>query len=1046
MSDLEVKNNALNEDGTPKTAKQLEKEAKKAAKLAKFNEKQAKVAATADSKQPEKSKENQKKPPKKEEVNTAHSMWRQPGIHGGKNRDSSSLSMGHRMKGRTTLWVPGCDHAGIATQVVVEKKLKREENKSRHDLGREEFVKRVEKRELTGRTELSVPGHPDKVVFGVLVQFAYPVKDSAERLVVATTRIETMLGDTAVAVHPDDKRYQHLLGSSVVHPITGAVLPIIADAFVDMEFGTGAVKITPAHDPNDYDVGKRHDLPFVNILTDEGRIVEGFGEFSGQHRFECRVKLTKKLEELGFYVDTKDNPMVVPICSRSKDIIEPLLKPQWYVKCDAMAEDAIAVVASGELEIIPKVHEKTWNHWMSGIRDWCISRQLWWGHRIPAYYVTWPQAEQAGVDEAARWVCGRSEAEARKKAATKFGVAESEISLVQDPDVLDTWYSSALFPFSVMGWPEKTRDMELFYPGTLLETGHDILFFWVARMVFFGRKLLGKLPFKQVYLHAMVRDAHGRKMSKSLGNVIDPMDVIKGITLEELHLQLEENSNLDPKEVEKAKMGQKSDYPKGIPECGTDALRFALCAYTSQGRDINLDVLRVNGYRNFCNKLWNATKFAMMNLATPFTPFSSLKELHAMARSQHGKMTKASSLCNGPAVEGDVSAALCDARLLELLDKHLSHSSYVCGYQPHQADVRIFHLLRSQLESSAQMPHLSRWLKHIASYSDDEKKAFPDVAESWACCQDIKLRQWELLCRDTRSKCADGEGSLRIVDRWMLSQLAVAVRDCNAGFQDYNFQAATSALYSLWWYNICDSYLECIKPRLYGQPCADRDAAQQVLWTCLHTGLRLISPFMPFLSEELFQRLPVPPGAVQPESICVAPYPDTEDVRASSYDSLFQEQFKLGQKVINEVRSAKAKYDIPNKSKIELSLMSDNSSTQMVLESLSRDIATLAIASSVTVTTEQPSGSVPTPVGGDCVAWLKLQGLVDLSKCEERLQKKLAECLNKSGALTADMAKDSYAKVPDDVKEKNSDRLKELKAEEEQTRDAIQQLAAMKKE
>ncbi|XP_047738230.1 valine--tRNA ligase [Hyalella azteca] len=995
MSDLEVKNNALNEDGTPKTAKQLEKEAKKAAKLAKFNEKQAKVAATADSKQPEKSKENQKKPPKKEEkpvvtydlatpagekkdvsvelpgqyspqyVEAAwYPWWKKQGFfkpeygrdlskpnpagqfvmvipppnvtgslhlgHALTNSVEDAITRWHRMKGRTTLWVPGCDHAGIATQVVVEKKLKREENKSRHDLGREEFVKRVwqwkedfivplvEKRELTGRTELSVPGHPDKVVFGVLVQFAYPVKDSAERLVVATTRIETMLGDTAVAVHPDDKRYQHLLGSSVVHPITGAVLPIIADAFVDMEFGTGAVKITPAHDPNDYDVGKRHDLPFVNILTDEGRIVEGFGEFSGQHRFECRVKLTKKLEELGFYVDTKDNPMVVPICSRSKDIIEPLLKPQWYVKCDAMAEDAIAVVASGELEIIPKVHEKTWNHWMSGIRDWCISRQLWWGHRIPAYYVTWPQAEQAGVDEAARWVCGRSEAEARKKAATKFGVAESEISLVQDPDVLDTWYSSALFPFSVMGWPEKTRDMELFYPGTLLETGHDILFFWVARMVFFGRKLLGKLPFKQVYLHAMVRDAHGRKMSKSLGNVIDPMDVIKGITLEELHLQLEENSNLDPKEVEKAKMGQKSDYPKGIPECGTDALRFALCAYTSQGRDINLDVLRVNGYRNFCNKLWNATKFAMMNLATPFTPFSSLKELHAM-------------------------------------------------------------------------------------------------------------------------------GSLRIVDRWMLSQLAVAVRDCNAGFQDYNFQAATSALYSLWWYNICDSYLECIKPRLYGQPCADRDAAQQVLWTCLHTGLRLISPFMPFLSEELFQRLPVPPGAVQPESICVAPYPDTEDY-LMFIDEEAEEQFKLGQKVINEVRSAKAKYDIPNKSKIELSLMSDNSSTQMVLESLSRDIATLAIASSVTVTTEQPSGSVPTPVGGDCVAWLKLQGLVDLSKCEERLQKKLAECLNKSGALTADMAKDSYAKVPDDVKEKNSDRLKELKAEEEQTRDAIQQLAAMKKE
>ncbi|MPC09117.1 Valine--tRNA ligase [Portunus trituberculatus] len=930
----------------PKTAKQLEKEAKKAAKLAKFAEKQAKTTSV-------KSNDGQQKKPKaveekkvitydiptpageKKDVSVElpaqyspsyveaawYDWWKKEGFFKPEygrdlNEDNpkgkfimvipppnvtGSLHLGHaltnsvedaicrwnRMKGRTSLWVPGCDHAGIATQVAVEKKLKREEGVTRHDLGREEFMKRVwqwknekghriyhqlekmgssldwdrtcftmdpgpqeavkeafvrmhedgtiyrsnrlvnwsctlksaisdievEKKELPGRTELPVPGYTEKVEFGVLVNFAYQVEGSEDRVVVATTRIETMLGDTAVAVNPKDERYKHLHGKTLVHPFTDRRLPVVQDDFVEMDFGTGAVKITPAHDPNDYEVGKRHKLPFLNIFTDDGHIVDGYQQFTGMKRFEARCAVLAALKEKGLYVETKDNPMVVPICSRSKDVIEPMIKPQWYVKCGAMAQKAVEAVKSGELEIIPKMHEKTWYHWMEEIRDWCISRQLWWGHQIPAYFVTFdpsvPQQKQLDNDE--YWVSGRTEEEARQKAASKFNVSPDKIKLQQDPDVLDTWFSSGLFPFEVMGWPNETKDMELFYPNTLLETGHDILFFWVARMVFFGQHILGKLPFKQVYLHAMVRDAHGRKMSKSLGNVIDPMDVIYGISLQDLHKQLDENSNLDPKEINKAKEGQKRDYPQGIPECGTDALRFALCAYTSQA-------------------------------------------------------------------------------------------------------------------------------------------------------------------------------ALSLVDRWMLGQLAVAVRECNAAFDEFNFPRATTALYNLWWYQICDVYLECLKPVMYSGDQEAKNLSRNVLYTALYVGLALISPFMPFLSEELFQRLP-PRTSSQPPSLCVTSYPEPEEFDVF-YDEEVEEKFKFGQKVIGEVRSAKAKYDIPNKTK----------------------------------------------------------GLVNLGKCKEKIQQKMKSADDKLKTLLNDMSKPTYDKVPEAVRTRNDEKKLELEAELEQTRDAIMKLEAMETE
>lgn len=559
------------------------------------------------------------------------------------NAIEDSLTRYKRMKGFTTLWVPGCDHAGIATQVVVEKKIWRERNLTRHDLGRDKFIEEiwnwkkekgdiiynqlkkigascdwsracftmdsklcqavnkafvrlhdegyiyrsnrlvnwsctllsaisdieVDKIEITGRALISIPGYKNAIEFGVLHYFSYKLVNSNEEIIVATTRIETMLGDSAIAVNPNDERYKHLHNKYASHPFTNRHIPIICDEYVDMNFGTGVVKITPAHDQNDYELGKKHNLAFINIFSDDGYIIGDYGKFTGMKRFDARIAVLEELKIIGLFKETKDNPMVVPICSRSKDVIEPIIKPQWYVRCNEMASHAKEAVRSGELKIIPESYVKTWYQWMNGIRDWCISRQLWWGHRIPAYLVIFKNNNKKPQNllEENLWVTGISEEEAIQKAIAKFGVNECDISLKQDDDVLDTWFSSALFPFSVFGWPENSEELQTFYPTSLLETGCDIIFFWVARMVFFGQKLLGKLPFKEILLHSMVRDAHGRKMSKSLGNVIDPMDVINGISLEKLHEQLH-NSNLDPREIVKAKAGQKQDYPNGIPECG----------------------------------------------------------------------------------------------------------------------------------------------------------------------------------------------------------------------------------------------------------------------------------------------------------------------------------------------------------------------------------------------------------------------------------------------------------------------------------------------
>lgn len=1045
----EVNGPALPQDGEPiqKSAAQLKKEAKKKEKLEKFKQKQEKQSQAQPKIEKKEKKEKKEKdvftyeiptlPGEKKDTGCPmpdayspkyveaswYSWWEKMGFfkpeygrgsasepnpngqftmvipppnvtgslhlgHALTNSIEDAVTRWHRMKGRTALWNPGCDHAGIATQVVVEKRLWREKKLSRHDLGRDKFNDEVwkwkndkggriyeqlklmgssldwdrarftmdpimyravteafvrlhddgviyrsnrlinwsctlksaisdievDKMELTGRTLLSVPGYNEKIEFGVLVSFAYPIENSDQEVIVSTTRIETMLGDSAVAVHPNDERYKHLHGKFALHPFCGRRLPIVCDDFVDINFGTGAVKITPAHDHNDYDVGKRHDLPFINIIDDDGNITGDCGQFTGMKRFAARKAVLQALTEKGLYRETKENPMVVPVCSRSKDIVEPLIKYQWFLNCSEMAKNAIEVVKNGELKLIPENHVKTWNHWMENIRDWCISRQLWWGHRIPAYFVTVDGSTLVTDSEmqAENWVSGRNEDEARQKAAKKFNVAPEKLELKQDEDVLDTWFSSALFPFSIFGWPEQTEDLKTFYPGTFLETGHDILFFWVARMVFMGQKLLGCLPFKEVYLHAMVRDAHGRKMSKSLGNVIDPVDVINGISLEGLHAILEEG-NLDPKEMKKAKEGQKADYPDGIPECGTDALRFALCAYTAQGRDINLDVLRVQGYRFFCNKLWNATRFALTSLGEDFHPLPS----------------------------------------------------------------------------------------------------------------------------------AQLSGKETLMDRWILSRLQAAIQNCNSGFQNYDFPTATTACYNFWLYDLCDVYLEHLKPIFQG---TDLDAvvtAQNVLYTCLDVGLRLISPFMPFISEELYQRLPRRLQSDQP-SICVTPYPEAVDLPPQNKNLETDVEFLQG--IVHAIRSTRSEYNLPNKTKADVHLRCSDSSVASTVKSFEDPLRTLSYSGQVEVIVDQlpPQGCAIITISDKCEVHLQLKGLIDPVKEVSKLEQKQDRLNSQLTKLQAAVQVPDYEnKVPEEVRSSNQEKMQQIEGELTQLIAAIATLKTM---
>ncbi|KAI9893406.1 MAG: hypothetical protein M1814_006703 [Vezdaea aestivalis] len=833
-----------------------------------------------------------------------------------------------RMRGMTTLWVPGCDHAGIATQTVVEKMLRRRENKSRHDLGRPAFIERtwqwkedyhnrinnalrkmggsfdwtreaftmdencsaavtetfvklheegiiyrgnrlvnwctelntalsnleVDNIELEKRTLLDVPGYTRKVEFGVITHFCYEIEGSTEKIEVATTRPETMLGDSGVAVHPDDKRYKHLVGKHAKHPFVNRLMPIFADTYVDPEFGTGAVKITPAHDPNDFNLGKAHNLEFINILNDNGTLNDNAGTFAGQRRFDARYTVEQALKDKGLFVKKDDNPMKVPICSRSKDVIEPLMKPQWWMRMDTLAKPALDAVKNGDIKVRPETAEKNYISWLSNMHDWCLSRQLWWGHQCPIYMVEF-EGETADGSKDESWISGRTLEEAEKKADAKY--PGKRYTLTRDEDVLDTWFSSALWPFSTLGWPQKTHDFEKLYPTTVLETGWDIIAFWVAKMVILGLKMTGQVPFKEVYCHGLIRDSDGRKMSKSLGNVIDPLDVISGIPLQVLHDKLKEG-NLDPKEVDRAIKFQKQSFPQGIPECGSDALRFSLAGYTTGGTDINLSVNVIHSNRKFCNKIYQATKFALKWLGDDFAP--------------------------------------------------------------HQQ--------------------------------------------------------------------AQRSGNESLAERWILHKYAIASKEMNEAINDRDFSRATQIIYSFLYSDLFDVFIENSKAIFTDGNAQDQLSARETLYTVHAGGLALMHPFMPFLTEELWQRLPRRKGESTP-SICVTAYPRydeaLEDKAAEKDYDLVLGASKSIRSIIGE-RKVKGEYEVTIQA-LEDSALGPLKSNQEAIKSLSpKGVAKMNLIGPGEAV---PQSSAYGPVSLSAAVFLHLADLKDpepeISKASARL-------------------------------------------------------------
>ena len=833
-----------------------------------------------------------------------------------------------RMGAYNAMWLPGTDHAGIATQLVVERRLKALEGKTRHDLGREKFVERVwEWKEKNGgriieqlkvlgascdwdrerftmdeqlskavrhafvslyregliyraqrlinwcptcRTALSDLEVEHQETQGSLWHIAYPLPEGDGRLIVATTRPETMLGDTAVAVHPDDARFNKWIGKQVELPLTGRKIPVVGDAqLVDIEFGTGAVKVTPAHDFNDFEVGQRHDLPSINILNLDGTLNENVPQkYRGLSVAEARKAVVADLDAAGLLVKTEPHQLSLGRCQRSDDVVEPMLSLQWFVKTAPLAKPAIDAVNEGKTKFIPEAWTKTYMHWMTNIRDWCISRQLWWGHRIPVWYCPDGHVTVGEQDPSQCSEC----------AATQ---------LEQDEDVLDTWFSSALWPFSTLGWPEQTRELKTFYPTSVMETGYDILFFWVARMMMMGLHFMKKVPFRTVYLHPMVVDEHGDKMSKVKGNVIDPLDVVYGATREELVRKAKEQ--LSPAS---AIANIEKTFPDGIPAAGADALRFTLASLAAQGRNIRLSLQRVEGYRHFANKLWNAARFAMMNL------------------------------------------------------------------QGFDAD-RFGDALREGVDTAA----------------------------------------------------------LTLADRWILSRLQHTASQVDEALEAYRFNDAAQAIYHFIWDEFCSWYMELVKPILYddsNEVMAQKRkrAAQGCLSMSLETSCRLLHPFMPFITEEIWQQLPKATGT--PGSIMITMYPVAD---ASLFDEAAEAQMGLIQDVIVAMRNLKAEYNVTGK--VDVTVQANEAALAM----LSGHEALITAQARIGTLTMGPEGAAPpgtvvNVVGGVqvCVA---LAGNIDLGAEIQRIEKDLKKTEKERAGVAGRLNNPSFKdRAPPDVVEK----------------------------
>ncbi len=711
---------------------------------------------------------------------------------------TGSLHMGHgfgftlmdvliryeRMSGKNTLWQTGTDHAGIATQMVVERRLNLE-NKTRHDLGRDAFIEKIwewkaesggnitrqlrrlgasmdwQRERFTMDDELSyavrevfIRLYNEGLIYrgkrlvnwdpalltaisdlevinqeedGKMWHIRYPLAEGNDHLIVATTRPETLLGDVAVAVHPDDERYKHLVGKKVKLPLTDRAIPIIADNYVDPLFGTGCVKITPAHDFNDYAVGTRHGLEPINIFTPNAHLNENVPDaYQGMDRFKAREKIVSDLDAAGLIEKIDKHKLKVPRGDRSGVVIEPYLTYQWYVKSKPLAEPAIRAVENGDIKFVPENWDKTYFQWMYNIEDWCISRQLWWGHRIPVWY-----------DDKGKSYVGHDEADARK-----CNHLADDIKLTQDEDVLDTWFSSALWPFSTLGWPKQTEDLKTFFPTNVLVTGFDIIFFWVARMIMMSLKFTGQVPFREVYITGLIRDSEGHKMSKSKGNVLDPIDLIDGIDLDAL-VQKRTYGLMQPKMAEKIEKATRKEFPEGIPSYGTDALRYTFCSVASYTREIRFDINRLGGYRNFCNKLWNASRYVLMN------------------------------------TEG--------------------HDTGIGG-------------------------------------------------------------------------------KLSLADHWILSRLQQTIQEAHDALAQYRFDLFGQALYDFTWNEFCDWYLELSKPILTSQQSTPEmlRGTRHTLVTVLETLLRLLHPIIPFLTEEIWQRV-APLVSTTGASIMLEAYPELDE-------------------------------------------------------------------------------------------------------------------------------------------------------------------------